>query len=128
MPLITEQISNLINGVSQQPPSLRLASQCEVQENGMVTIAEGLKKRPPLEHVAKITNKTDTDAKVHFIDRSDTERFVLVLASDQFDTAFSSDFTGTQIELTDLSGNAQSISGDTGDALTYITTSDARDS
>jgi hypothetical protein len=127
MPLITEQISNLINGVSQQPPSLRLASQCEVQENGMVTIAEGLKKRPPLEHVAKITNKTDTDAKVHFIDRSDTERFVLVLASDQFDSAFSSDFTGTQIELTDLSGNAQSISGDTGDALTYITTSDARD-
>ena len=128
MPLITEQISNLINGVSQQPPSLRLASQCEVQENGMVTIAEGLKKRPPLEHVAKITNKTDTDAKVHFIDRSDTERFVLVMASDQFDTAFSSDFTGTQIELTDLSGNSQSISGDTGDALTYITTSDARDS
>ena len=127
MPLITEQISNLINGVSQQPPSLRLASQCEVQENGMVTIAEGLKKRPPLEHVAKITNKTDTDAKVHFIDRSDTERFVLVMASDQFDTAFSSDFTGTQIELTDLSGNSQSISGDTGDALTYITTSDARD-
>ena len=127
MPLITEQISNLINGVSQQPPSLRLASQCEVQENGMVTIAEGLKKRPPLEHVAKITNKTDTDAKVHFIDRSDTERFVLVLASDQFDAAFSSDFTGTQIELTDLSGNSQSISGDTGDALTYITTNDARD-
>ena len=127
MPLITEQISNLINGVSQQPPSLRLASQCEVQENGMVTIAEGLKKRPPLEHVAKITNKTDTDAKVHFIDRSDTERFVLVLASDQFDSAFSSDFTGTEIELTDLNGNAQSISGNTGDALTYITTSDARD-
>jgi len=127
MPLITEQISNLINGVSQQPPSLRLASQCEVQENGMVTIAEGLKKRPPLEHVAKITNKTDTDAKVHFIDRSNTERFVLVLASDQFDAAFSSDFTGTQIELTDLSGNSQSISGDTGDALTYITTNDARD-
>ena len=127
MPLITEQISNLINGVSQQPPSLRLASQCELQENGMITIAEGLKKRPPLEHVAKITNKTDTDAKVHFIDRSDTERFVLVLASDQFDTAFSSDFTGTQIELTDLSGNSQSISGDTGDALTYITTNDARD-
>ena len=55
MPLITEQISNLINGVSQQPPSLRLASQCEVQENGMVTIAEGLKKRPPLENVKKIT-------------------------------------------------------------------------
>ena len=127
MPLITEQISNLINGVSQQPPSLRLASQCELQWNGMVTIAEGLKKRPPLEHVAKITNKTDTDAKVHFIDRSDTERFVLLLSSEQFDASFSSDFTGTEIELTDLNGTAQSISGSTGDALSYITTSDARD-
>ena len=57
MPLITEQISNLINGVSQQPPSLRLASQCETQENGLVTIAEGLKKRPPLEFVAKLSIK-----------------------------------------------------------------------
>ena len=35
MPLISEQISNLINGISQQPPSLRLASQSEVQENGI---------------------------------------------------------------------------------------------
>ena len=75
MPLITEQISNLINGVSQQPPSLRLASQAEVQENGMVTIAEGLKKRPPLEHVVKLNNKTDTDAKVHFINRDADERY-----------------------------------------------------
>ena len=49
MPLITEQISNLINGVSQQPPALRLASQATTQDNGLVTIAEGLKKRPPLE-------------------------------------------------------------------------------
>ena len=67
MPLITEQISNLINGVSQQPPSLRLASQCETQENGLITVAEGLKKRPPLEFIAKLSNKTDTDANVHFI-------------------------------------------------------------
>ena len=92
MPLITEQISNLINGVSQQPPSLRLASQAEVQENGMVTIAEGLKKRPPLEHVVKLNNKTDTDAKVHFIDRDANERYVTLITSDQFDTAFWNSF------------------------------------
>ena len=75
MPLITEQISNLINGVSQQPPNLRLASQCELQENGLSTIAEGLKKRPPLEHITKLNNKTDTDAKVHFINRDENERY-----------------------------------------------------
>ena len=58
MALIAEQISNLINGVSQQPPALRLASQAAIQENGLSTIAEGLKKRPPLEYVAKLNNKT----------------------------------------------------------------------
>ena len=84
MPLISEQISNLVNGVSQQPPTVRLASQCEEQINGMATVAEGLKKRPPIEHVAKLSNKTDTDAKIHFIDRDENERYVLVTSSNQF--------------------------------------------
>ena len=81
MPLITEQISNLINGVSQQPPSLRLASQAQAQENGMSTVAEGIKKRPPLEHISKLTNKTDTDAYVHYINRDENERYTLITVS-----------------------------------------------
>ena len=84
MSLISGSIPNLLNGVSQQPASLRHASQAEVQENGMVTIAEGLKKRPPLEHVTKLNNKTDIDAKVHFIDRDASERYVTIITSDQF--------------------------------------------
>ena len=127
MPLITEQISNLINGVSQQPPSLRLASQCETQENGLVTIAEGLKKRPPLEFIAKLSNKTDTDANVHFINRDENERFVVTITSDQFSTDFSSDFSGAEMEVWDLDGVSKSVSGSTGDVLTYFTTTNARD-
>ena len=127
MPLITEQISNLINGVSQQPPSLRLASQCETQENGLITIAEGLKKRPPLEFVAKLSNKTDTDANIHFINRDETEQYVISITSDQFSTDFSSDFSGSEMEVWDLDGTSKSVSGATGDVLTYITTVDARD-
>ncbi len=127
MPLITEQISNLINGVSQQPPSLRLASQCETQENGLVTIAEGLKKRPPLEFIAKLSNKTDTDANVHFINRDENERFVVTITSDQFSTDFSSDFSGAEMEVWDLDGVSKSVSGATGDVLTYFTTVNARD-
>ncbi len=127
MPLITEQISNLINGVSQQPPSLRLASQCSTQENGLVTIAEGLKKRPPLEHVAKLTNKTDTDANIHFINRDPDERYVVHITSDQFSTDYSSDFSGSEMEVWELDGTSKSVSGATGDVLTYFTTVDARD-
>ena len=145
MPLISEQISNLINGVSQQPPSLRLASQAQVQENAMATVAEGLKKRPPLEHVTKLNNKTDTDAKVHFINRDASERYVVLVTSDQFDSAFSGDFSGTEMEMFSLDSpvNTWDVSfseafgphvysrvisgGSSGDTLPYITVKDARD-
>ena len=127
MPLITEQISNLINGVSQQPPALRLASQATTQDNGLVTIAEGLKKRPPLEYIAKLSNKTDTDANVHFINRDATERYIVHLTSDQFSSDFSSDFSGAEMEVWDLDGVSKSVSGATGDVLTYITSANTRD-
>jgi len=54
MPLISSTIPNLINGVSQQPPALRLASQSEAVVNCMPSPVEGLKKRPPLQHIAKL--------------------------------------------------------------------------
>ena len=127
MPLITEQISNLINGVSQQPPALRLASQSTTQENGLVTIAEVLKKRPPLEYIAKLSNKTDTDANVHFINRDANERYIVHLTSEQFSSDFSSDFSGAEMEVWDLDGVSKSVSGATGDVLTYITSANTRD-
>ena len=54
MPLISSSIPNLINGVSQQPAALRLASQCEQMVNCMPSPVEGLKKRPPAQHLAKL--------------------------------------------------------------------------
>ena len=54
MPLISSTIPNLINGVSQQPAALRLASQAESVVNCMPSPVEGLKKRPPLEHVGRL--------------------------------------------------------------------------
>ena len=48
MALVSKKIPNLINGVSQQPPALRLPSQAETQENGLSDIVVGLKKRPPV--------------------------------------------------------------------------------
>ena len=118
MPLINEQISNLINGVSQQPPSLRLASQAEVQENGLSSVAEGLKKRPPLEHIARLSTKTDLNAYVHFLNKSSTDRSILYIPSSG---------ATTELAAFDLTGASQSVSGVTGSNLTYITTANARD-
>jgi hypothetical protein len=56
MPLISSSIPNLINGVSQQPAALRLASQCEQMVNCMASPVEGLKKRPSAQHIAKLFN------------------------------------------------------------------------
>lgn len=58
MALVSKNIPNLINGVSQQPPALRLASQGDAQENGLSDIVDGLKKRPPTQLKNKL-KKTD---------------------------------------------------------------------
>ena len=54
MALVASSIPNLINGVSQQPPALRLASQAEEVVNCLPSPVEGLKKRPPLTHVKQL--------------------------------------------------------------------------
>ena len=84
MPMISSAIPNLIQGVSQQSPPLRLSSQAEVQQNAFPSLVEGLQKRPPLEHVAVISNTETSGSYVHLINRDATERyFVLINASNQ---------------------------------------------
>jgi hypothetical protein len=85
MPLISSSIPNLINGVSQQPAALRLASQCEQMVNCMPSPVEGLKKRPPSQHIAKLFSGS-AGAGCPFttiVDRDGTIRFlVLILDND----------------------------------------------
>jgi len=90
MALVSKSIPNFINGISQQPPSLRLASQGEAQENGYSDIVEGLKKRPPTKFKRKLntgspassTYLTATElatAHIHTYKRSNTEQFTVIL-------------------------------------------------
>ena len=81
MPLISSSIPNLINGVSQQPAALRLASQCEQMVNCMPSPVEGLKKRPPAQHLAKLFAGS-AGAKRPFttiVDRDGTIQFLVLL-------------------------------------------------
>ena len=54
MTLITNEVPNMVGGVSQQPDSMRLINQCEAQENAVSNTVEGLTKRPPTEHIKEL--------------------------------------------------------------------------
>ena len=77
MPLISSALPNLINGVSQQPPALRLPSQGEVQENGLSSVVDGLIKRPASRHIATLPNipSSISSAFLHTIRRGDNLEF-----------------------------------------------------
>ncbi len=79
MPLINTSVPNLIQGVSQQSDATRFAGQCEEQENALSSVAEGLKKRPHTKHIAKlIASAISTESFIHFINRSETEKYVII--------------------------------------------------
>ena len=88
MALVSNNIPNLINGVSQQPAALRLASQGEAQENGFSDVVDGLKKRPPTEFKKALVGGAHVNDKLfphvlrrsffHTYKRSDSEQFTVI--------------------------------------------------
>jgi hypothetical protein len=107
--LISQSIPNLANGVSQQPFTLRLASQAELQENGLSTTSQGLRKRPPTKHLKKILSGTYTNSYIHTINRDEVERYVTV-------------FTDGDLKVFDLNGNEKTVLFPSG--KTYLAATD----
>ena len=105
MTIISAPIPNLINGVSQQPFALRLASQAEEQQNCYSSIVEGLTKRPPTEHVALLDGGDYSGAYVHMINRDTAERYVVILADGM-------------LKVFDFEGNERTVN--TPDGLGYL--------
>ncbi|NBS70750.1 hypothetical protein EBT31_17830, partial [bacterium] len=107
MPLVSSSIPNLINGVSQQPAALRLASQAEKVINCMPSPVEGLKKRPPFQHVKKIlTGSAGTGRPfIRIVDRDSTIRY-MVMIRDQ------------SIKVYDLDGTEKTVA--TPDGVSYL--------
>lgn len=79
--LVSKPIAALFNGVSQQPSAIRDQTQCELLDNAYVTVAEGLRKRPPTKHIKKLWTGTPNNTKVHQVFRSATERYAVVVAN-----------------------------------------------
>lgn len=100
MSLISSSIPNLVNGVSQQPYTLRLSSQGEAQVNGWSTISKGLKKRPATEFIANLGTPLSSPSDFfHFIKRDEVEQYVV-----KFNTS-------SGVEVWDLQGNKKVVNG-----------------
>ena len=97
MSLISSNIPNLINGVSQQPPSLRLGSQAEEQINGLSDVVTGLTKRPPTEHLGTIIGDLST-SKIHTYKRDENEQYT-VMVSDGAIRVLNQDGVELDVEL-----------------------------
>ena len=121
MALVSKNIPNLINGVSQQPPALRLETQGEVQENGLSDVVDGLKKRPPTVFkkqfvrtqswtqvgggnltASNTTPLNMTGSFTHTYKRSDDEQYTVVIFPNQ---------TTAKIYVYDIDGNLRYESG-----------------
>ncbi len=113
MPLINTAVPNLIQGVSQQPDATRFAGQCEEQENALSSVANGLMKRPNTRHIARLlTSEMGADSFVHFINRSESERYAVIVYK-EYDS--SNVHTGCKIRAFNLiDGTEASINSTTG--------------
>lgn len=106
MPLINTSVSNLIQGVSQQPDAIRFAGQCEEQENALPSIVDGLQKRPGCQHIVTLleTASLDANSKIHFIERDQDERYVVIIKNKTSSTKSIAAFnlsTGNQATITE---------------------------
>ena len=109
MSLINASIPNLINGVSQQPPSLRLKTQAALQENGLSSVVKGLSKRPCTELVANLGNLAGAeDAFIHTMRRDENEYYTLIV-------------TATDILVYDKDGVSKTITNNAGSYLSGLT-------
>ena len=91
MPLVSTTISNLVSGVSQQPPPQRLRTSGQEMINAYPSVVAGLQKRPPTEFVSELSTSIagDSTASVHVINRDFNERYIVIGGSgdlEVFDT------------------------------------------
>ena len=99
--LVTRQIPALFNGVSQQPPPVRSPSQLEALLNCTSSVVDGVRKRSPLEHVAKLSSTHLGTALLHTINRDLVERYEVVV-------------TETGIRVFDMAGVEKTVTAPLG--------------
>lgn len=113
MTLVSSSIPNMVNGVSQQPYTLRLSSQAELQENGLSTVSQGLMKRPPTRFIKRLGDPITGTAFIHTINRDAVEQYEVII-------------TNGNLRVFDLNGNEKTVAFPEGKA--YLNSLDPADS
>lgn len=98
MALYSHNVKNLVSGISQQPPLLRLPEQLEEQLNGYSSETSGLQKRMPTVFVKSLMDSLDDTSEplVHFVNRDETERYLMY-------------FYNKGLKIFDLAGNEKQV-------------------
>lgn len=94
--LTKRTLPSLYNGVSQQPATLRLPSQWEANVNVYPTVVDGARKRPPSEHVVRVSPSSLAGAYQHTINRDTVERYEVII-------------TDGTIQVFDMEGNVKTV-------------------
>ena len=76
MAAISQKITNIIGGVSQQPDTIKVGNQLRICDNYYPDVATGLTKRPGLKGVSKLAN-TVADGTWFTIFRDDKEKYII---------------------------------------------------
>lgn len=123
--LLSSSIPNLINGVSQQPPALRLPSQATEQINGLSSVVNGLSKRPNT-HLIKRLGATNEfhNCFIHTMQRDSNEFYILVISTNSirvFDQyGVERTVSGSASYLSGISDPARQLSATTVNDFTFI--------
>lgn len=113
MTTISSTIPNMVNGISQQPYALRLASQAEEQVNGYSSVVDGLRKRPGTRFIKRLPNNILSSAYLHTINRDDNEKYLVVIQNGS-------------IRVFDLKGNEKTVNYK-GNSQAYLSSSNPRE-
>jgi hypothetical protein len=76
MAAISQKITNIIGGVSQQPDTIKVGNQLRVCDNYYPDVATGLTKRPGLRGISKLANAV-ADGTWFTIFRDDKEKYII---------------------------------------------------
>lgn len=124
MALISEQLPNLMNGVSQQAVTMRMPSQAEEQVNGLSSVVYGNIKRPPSQMITKLAHMTDSILPYwHTINRDTSERYFVEIRQNSIKVYDATDGTEKTVNAPDGTAYLNTAVAPT-DAFRAITVAD----